>query len=222
MTEPTTLENARVFKRMKMPLNTPVENRTFSPEYTRHWVLLMDAHGGFMLALAELKKAGAVRLFAEKKSGARADRPQLRKAIASLGTGDVLLVTRLDRLARSSRDLLNILHEVAECGAAFKSLAEAWADTTTPYGKLMITVLGGLYEFERSLIKARTDVGIQRAREAGIKFGRPSALTKHQQEQALQWLDEGKLQSEVALTLDVGQATISRLWARHQQKKIAA
>ncbi|MGY3341281.1 hypothetical protein ACVWZ4_007474 [Bradyrhizobium sp. USDA 4472] len=107
------------------------------------------------------------RLLSENLSGARFDRPQLRKAIAALGKGDVLIITRLDRLARSSRDLLNILHEVSESGAAFKSLADAWADTTTPHGKMMVTIPGGLSEFERSLIKARTDVGIRRAREAG-------------------------------------------------------
>jgi DNA invertase Pin-like site-specific DNA recombinase len=93
-------------------------------------------------------------VLSEKLSGARFDRSQLRKAIAALGKGDVLIITRLDRLARSTRDLLNILHEVGECGAAFKSLADAWADTTTPHGKLMVTILGGLAEFERSLITA--------------------------------------------------------------------
>ena len=153
-------------------------------------------------------------MLSEKLSGARSDRPQLRKAIAALGKGDVLIITRLDRLARSTRDLLNILHKVGECGAAFKSLADAWADTTTPHGRLMLTVLGGLAEFERSLIKARTDVGIRRAREAGVKFGRPSKLTKHQQAQALKLLGAGEPQSAVARLLNVDQSTISRLAAR--------
>jgi DNA invertase Pin-like site-specific DNA recombinase len=102
------------------------------------------------------------------------------------------MVTRLDRLARSTRDLLNVLHEVAQSSAAFKSLHDHWADTTTPHGRLMLTILGGLAEFERSLIKARTDVGIKRAREAGIRFGRPPKLTRHQQEQALKLLDQGE------------------------------
>jgi DNA invertase Pin-like site-specific DNA recombinase len=164
--------------------------------------------------IAELKAAGATRMFAEKQSGARSDRPQLRKAIDALGEGDVLIVTRLDRLARSTRDLLNVLHEVDENGAAFKSLADTWADTTTAHGKLMITILGGLAEFERSLIKARTDVGIRRAREAGIRFGRPPKLTKHQQEQALKLLDTGEPQSAVARLLNCDQSTISRLAAR--------
>lgn len=164
--------------------------------------------------IVQLKAAGATRVLSEKLSGARFDRPQLRKAIAALGEGDMLIVARLDRLARSTRDLLNILHEVGECGAAFKSLADAWTDTTTPHGKLMVTLLGGLAEFERSLIKARTDVGIRRAREAGVKFGRPSKLTKHQQRQAIKLLDAGEPQSAVARLLNVDQSTISRLAAR--------
>jgi DNA invertase Pin-like site-specific DNA recombinase len=101
--------------------------------------------------------------------------------------------------------------EVGECGVAFKSLADTWADTTTAHGKLMITILGGLAEFERSLIKARTDVGIRRAREAGIRFGRPPKLTKHQQEQALKLLDAGEPQSAVARLLNVDQSTVSPL-----------
>ena len=164
--------------------------------------------------IAALKAAGATKLFAEKQSGARTDRPQLRKAINALGKGDVLIVTRLDRLPRSTRDLLNVLHEVGESGAAFRSLADAWADTTTPHGRLMVTVLGGLAEFERSLIKARTDVGVKRARQAGIRFGRPPKLTRHQQEQALNLLDQGEPQSAVARLLNCDQSTISRLAAR--------
>jgi DNA invertase Pin-like site-specific DNA recombinase len=171
--------------------------------------------------IAALKAAGAKRIFAEKQSGARSDRPQLRKAIAALGQGDTLIVTRLDRLARSTRDLLNVLHDVAACGAAFKSLADGWADTSTPHGKLMVTVLGGLAEFERSLIKARTDVGIKRAREAGIKFGRPFKLTKHQREHALKLIDAGEQHSAVARMLNVHQTTISRLAARTNGDAVA-
>src|SRR5215472_16440656 len=104
---------------------------------------------------AALKAAGADRVFSEKISGAVTDRKALANAIAALGPGDVLLVTRLDRLARSTRDLLNILHTVSKAGAKFRSLADAWADTTTPHGELMITILAGLATFERS----RTDEG---------------------------------------------------------------
>ena len=164
--------------------------------------------------IAELKAAGATKMFAEKQSGARSDRPQLRKAFDALGEGDTLVVVRLHRLARSTRGLLNVLHEVGEKGALFKSLHDSWADTTTPHGRLMLTILGGLAEFERSLIKARTDIGIKRAREAGIRFGRPPKLTKHQQEQALRLLDAGEPQAAVVRLLNVDQSTISRLAAR--------
>jgi DNA invertase Pin-like site-specific DNA recombinase len=87
----------------------------------------------------------------------------LAKLIRRLESGDVLVVTRLDRLARSTRDLLNILDVIGKAGAGFKSLSDAWADTTTPHGRLMLTVLGGLAEFERELIRARTGDGLARS-----------------------------------------------------------
>jgi DNA invertase Pin-like site-specific DNA recombinase len=158
-----------------------------------------------------LEAIGAVRVYREKQSGARSDRPQLAKAIASLAPGDVLVVTRLDRLARSTRDLLNVLHEVSERGAAFKSLADTWADTTTAHGKLMVTILGGLAEFERSLIKARCDTGIARARAAGVRFGRKPKLSAFQRAEALKRREAGEPQSLIAKTYGVDQATISRL-----------
>ena len=99
--------------------------------------------------IAELKAAGCIEIFKEKVSGAKTDRKQLARLIARLDEGDVLVVTRLDRLARSTRDLLNLLGAIAEKGAGFKSLKDTWADTTTPHGRLMLTVLGGLAEFEK-------------------------------------------------------------------------
>ena len=105
---------------------------------------------------AALHAAGAAKVYSEKASGAKTDRAEFRKVISRLREDDVLMVTRLDRLARSTRDLLNTLDEITKRGAGFKSLADAWADTTTPHGRLMLTVLGGLAEFERELIKART------------------------------------------------------------------
>src|SRR5215467_2199658 len=101
---------------------------------------------------AVLKTAGCTNIFAEKISGAKSDRAQLAKLLKAVGEGDTVIVTRLDRLARSTRDLLNTLHAIGKAGATFKSLADAWADTTTPHGRLMLTVLGGLAEFERELI----------------------------------------------------------------------
>jgi DNA invertase Pin-like site-specific DNA recombinase len=93
--------------------------------------------------VSALQAAGAERIFSEKQSGAKTDRAWLAKALAALESGDVLLVTRLDRLARSTRDLLNVLATIAERGAGFQSLSDQWADTTAPHGRLMLTVLGG-------------------------------------------------------------------------------
>jgi|SRR5262249_37252199 len=160
---------------------------------------------------AQLRAAGCAKVFAEKVSGAKTDRPELAKAIKTLGQGDVLIVTRLDRLARSTRDLLNILAEVGKAGAGFKSLADAWADTTTAHGRLMVTVLGGLAEFERELILARTSDGRTRAKARGVKFGRKPVLDAHQRQEALQRLSNGEAQADVARSYAVSQATISRL-----------
>ena len=119
-----------------------------------------------------LSAAGAERVFAEKVSGAVSDRKALARCVAALGAGDILLVTKLDRLARSTRDLLNTLDAIGKAGAGFRSLGDPWADTTTPHGRLMVTVLGGPAEFERHLILARTDEGRKRAQARGVKFGR--------------------------------------------------
>jgi DNA invertase Pin-like site-specific DNA recombinase len=163
--------------------------------------------------VAKLKAAGAEKIFKEKVSGARADRPQLKKALAALGPDDVLLVTRLDRLARSTRDLLNVLDEIAKKGAGFRSLNDAWADTTTPHGRLMLTVLGGLAEFERELIRARTGEGRERAKARGVKLGRRSKLTVHQKREALARREAGEPLVEIARTYNVSHSTISRLRA---------
>ena len=162
---------------------------------------------------AELLAAGCAKVFKEKVSGAKIDRAELAKAIRRLEPGDVLVVTRLDRLARSTRDLLNILATIGEREAGFRSLKDAWADTTTPHGRLMLTVLGGLAEFERELIRARTGEGRKRAKDRGVKFGRPIALTPHQRQEAIQRLANGEAQADVARTFNVSQATISRLAA---------
>jgi len=160
---------------------------------------------------AALIGAGAEKVFAEKVSGAVTDRKALARAIAALGAGDVLLVTKLDRLARSTRDLLNTLAAIGDRGAGFKSLGDPWADTTTPHGKLMITVLGGLAEFERHLILARTDEGGQRAKARGVRFGRKLKLTKHQQLEAIARREAGEPLAEIGRSYNVSHSTISRL-----------
>ena len=163
--------------------------------------------------IAELQAAGCGNIYKEKASGAKSDRPALAKVIRRLESGDVLVVTRLDRLARSTRDLLNILDAVGKAGAGFRSLKDTWADTTTAHGRLMLTVLGGLAEFERELIRARTDDGRKRAKARGVRFGRPQALTAHQRKEAIQRLAEGAVQADLARSYGVSQATISRLAA---------
>jgi hypothetical protein len=149
----------------------------------------------------ERKAAGADEIFQEKVSAIVTDRKALAKAIEALKKGDTLIVTRLDRLARSTRDLLNILTAIGDKGAKFKSLADAWADTTTSHGKLMITILGGLAEFERDLIRARTGEGRKRAKERGVHIGRPSKLTAHQLREVLERREGGeRCQSSPSLT----------------------
>ena len=160
---------------------------------------------------ASLRSAGAERIFAEKISGAVTDRKALAKAIATLGAGDVLLVTRLDRLARSTRYLLNTLAAISDKGAGFRSLSDPWADTTTPHGKLMITVLGGLAEFERSLILARTGDGRARAQARGVRFGRKPKLTQHQASEALARRAAGEALTDIGRSFNVSHSTISRL-----------
>ena len=162
---------------------------------------------------AELRAAGCAKTFKEKASGAKTDRPELAKAIRQLEEGDVLLVTRLDRLARSTRDLLNVLDEIAKRGAGFRSLKDSWADTTSAHGRLMLTILGGLAEFERELIRARTGEGRKRAKARGVRFGRPRKLTPHQRQEALQRLHAGETMADVARSFAVDGSTISRLAA---------
>jgi len=161
--------------------------------------------------LASFKAAGAERIFSEKISGAVTDRKALAKAMTALGPGDVLLVTRLDRLARSTRDLLNVLDSISKVGAKFKSLADAWADTTTPHGELMITILAGLATFERHLIKARTDEGRKRAQARGVKFGRPMKLTAFQIKEAVARKEAGEPMADIGRSYGVSHSTISRL-----------
>ena len=162
--------------------------------------------------IEQLGAAGCEKVFKETVSGARTDRAQLSRAMAQLARGDVLLVTRLDRLARSTKDLLNILALIDGKGARFRSLADAWADTTSAHGRLMMTVLGGLAEFERELIKARTSEGRDRAKARGVKLGRKPKLTPHQAHEAL-----GRREAHAETLADIGRSynvsgwTISRL-----------
>jgi DNA invertase Pin-like site-specific DNA recombinase len=161
--------------------------------------------------IAELKAAGCIEIYREKVSGAKTDRKELARLIGRLDKGDVLVVTRLDRLARSTRDLLNVLGAVAEKGAGFKSLRDAWADTTTPHGRLMLTVLGGLAEFERELIRSRTGEGRERAKARGVVMGRKPKLTQHQRREAIARREAGESLVDIGRSFNVSHSTISRL-----------
>jgi len=161
--------------------------------------------------VADLRAAGAAKVYSETASGAKTNRAELAKVLRVLQPGDVLMVTRLDRLARSTRDLLNTLHALGEKGVGFKSLVDTWADTTTPHGRLMLTVLGGLAEFERELIRSRTGEGRKRAMDRGVRFGRPRKLSDHQRQEAIARLNAGETQADVARTYGVDATTIGRL-----------
>jgi len=160
-----------------------------------------------------LTAAGAEKVFKETASGAKTDRAQLQRLLKMLDEGDVLLVTRLDRLARSTRDLLNTLALIAEKKAGFRSLGDTWADTTTPHGRLILTVLAGLAEFERELIRARTGEGRARAKARGVKLGRKFKLTPHQQKEARWRREKGETLMDIARSYNVSHSTISRLSA---------
>jgi DNA invertase Pin-like site-specific DNA recombinase len=159
---------------------------------------------------AALSSACAERVYAEKISSAVTERKALARAIAALGAGDVLLVTRLDRLARSTRDLLNVLDAVGKAGAGFRSLADNWADTTTPHGRLMLTILGGLAEFERELIRARTEEGHKRAKARGVRFGRKLKLNAHQRREALARREAGEALTEIGRSYNCPSSEILR------------
>ena len=159
----------------------------------------------------QLRDAGAEKVFRETASGAQADRAQLARALGELTEGDVLMVTRLDRLARSTRDLLNTLAKITERRAGFRSLGDQWADTTTAHGRLMLTALGGLAEFERELIRTRTTEGRARAIARGVKLGRKPKLTIHQKLVALRRREAGEPMRDIARTFNVSHSTISRL-----------
>lgn len=160
---------------------------------------------------AALLAAGAEKVFQETASGAKTNRRELAKALKALNAGDVLLVTRLDRLARSTRDLLNTLDTIAKAGAGFRSLADAWADTTTPQGRLVTTVMAGFAEFERSLILTRTSEGRARAKARGVKMGPKFKLSPEQRRHVAQERAKGEGVRHLARLLGVSRATIARI-----------
>jgi DNA invertase Pin-like site-specific DNA recombinase len=161
--------------------------------------------------LETLKAAGAERIFQEKISGARADRPQLAKLMASLKAGDVVIVTKLDRLGRSTRELLDLIDAIGKADASFRSLGDPLWDTSSSQGRLLSTLLAAIAEFERDLIRERTGEGRERAMKAGIKFGRKPKLSDYQRKEAVKRRAAGETLASIAKSYAVDISMISRL-----------
>src|ERR1700722_1521107 len=161
--------------------------------------------------LETLKAAGAETIFREKISGARADRPQLAKLMASLKPGDVVTVTKLDRLGRSTRELLDLIERISKAGASFRSLGDPLWDTSSSQGRLLSTLLAAIAEFERDLIRERTSEGRKRAQANGVKFGRKPKLSDYQRREALKRRAAGETLAEIAKSYAVDLSMISRL-----------
>ena len=161
--------------------------------------------------LEQLRGAGCTKVFREKVTGAHSDRRQLLKMLDTLAPGDVVTVTRIDRLARSTFDLFATVKRIVDAGGQFRSLAEPWADTATSTGRLMIAILGGLADVERDLIRTRTAEGRSRAKARGKHMGRTPSLTLQQQAEARQRRAEGATLKDLARSYNVSMATISRL-----------
>jgi DNA invertase Pin-like site-specific DNA recombinase len=161
--------------------------------------------------LEALKAAGATTIYREKVSGVRADRPQLAKMMATLKAGDVVMVTKLDRLGRSTRELLDLIDCISKADASFRSLGDPLWDTGSPQGRLLSTLLAAIAEFERELIRERTGEGRKRAMANGVKFGRKPKLSAFQRGEALKRRDAGETLAVIARSYAVDISTISRL-----------
>ena len=165
------------------------------------------------LQLQALKTAGCKKIFQDKLSGITRNRPEFLRMLDQIREGDTVIVWKLDRLARSTRDLLDTIETIYQSGAQFVSLSEPWADTTSHAGKMIMTIFAGIAEFERELIKERTVLGRQLAKTRGVRFGRPKKLNLEQQKLVLRLLEEGRSVKTIAQTLNVHVATIYRLSA---------
>jgi DNA invertase Pin-like site-specific DNA recombinase len=165
------------------------------------------------LQMQALKKVGCKKIFREKVSGASLERPEFQRMLDQLRNGDTVIVWKLDRLARPTRELLDTMETIRDAGARFQSLSELWANTTTHAGKLIMTVSAGIAEFERDLIRERTSAGRQAARRRGIHLGRPRKLNPEQTNLVRRLMNEGKSVREIADTFNVHTATIYRLSA---------
>lgn len=163
------------------------------------------------LQLAALNQAGCGRIYQEKVSGSKRERPELQRLIDQLRPADIVVVCKLDRLARSTSHLLELVELIKAAQASFCSLSEPWADTSSHAGKMVMTVFAGIAEFERDLIRERTSAGRNEALARGVRFGRPKKMNGEQKMLALRLLQEGKSIGEIAKTFNVHNATVYRL-----------
>jgi DNA invertase Pin-like site-specific DNA recombinase len=169
--------------------------------------------------VAALKAAGCERIYREKASGGRWDRPELHRVLDQLRTNDVLVVWKLDRLSRSLRDVLVIMERLGEAKVEFRGLTEA-IDTTTPAGRMMMQMVGAFAEFERSMLKERTKVGLDAAREEGRIGGRRPKLSPQQQAEIRKMVSKGhKTAADAARLFKIHPATVSRILARAPRSK---
>jgi DNA invertase Pin-like site-specific DNA recombinase len=167
-----------------------------------------------------LKAARCERIWSEKASGKSINgRPELAKLMRAILPGDIVVVTKLDRVARSARDLLNIIHELKERSCGFISLGDSWCDTTNEMGRFMLTVMSGISELERDLIRKRCEAGIARAKAKGVKFGRPLSLGIGEQKKIAERYAAGETMAELARDYDCGVATIHRVVGGPRRKK---
>jgi DNA invertase Pin-like site-specific DNA recombinase len=164
--------------------------------------------------VSALKSAGCEKIFREKASGGRWDRPELHRLLDQLRKGDVLIVARLDRLSRSLRDVLVIMEKIQEAEAGFRSLSEA-IDTTTAPGRMMMQMVGAFAEFERAILRERTKAGLDAARQRGCIGGRRPKLRPVQQDEIVSMVSTGtKTAADAARLFNVHPATVSRILAR--------
>lgn len=163
------------------------------------------------IQLKALTEHGCERIYQEKVSGAQKDPPELRRMLDQLRPNDIIVVLKLDRIARSTKNFFEIIDAIRSSDALFCSISQPWADTTSPAGKMMMTIFAGIAEFERDLIRERTSAGRTAALERGVKFGRPKKLNMEKMSLAMRLIEEGKSVFEVADTFDVNRATVYRL-----------
>jgi DNA invertase Pin-like site-specific DNA recombinase len=172
----------------------------------------VSTHGQTLEAqIEQLSAAGCREVYREKASGARADRRQLKRLLRAVAQGATVVVTRIDRLARSAFDLFAIIQRIVDTGAHFRSLAEPWADTSTSTGRLMIAVLGGLADVERDMIRTRTLEGRARAKARGVKLGPKFKLSPTERKEALARRAAGESSTALGHDYNVSHTTILRL-----------